>query len=192
MTCLHLVRHGETDWNVQGRWQGQADVALNARGLAQARQSAEMLAHLPLEAIYSSDLVRAAETARTIARANPAPLVLEPRLREIHQGEWQGQLVKEIKAHHLDAYQRGSQDPLKIAAPGGETTQQVRERALAAVSGLLDRYPRGNVVVVSHGFTLAVLITHFKKISFDRVWEQIPQNGEIIRLEIDRVQVDPG
>jgi broad specificity phosphatase PhoE len=188
MTSLHLVRHGETDWNVQGRWQGQADVALNEHGRAQARQSAEKLAGLPLAAIYSSDLVRAAETARTIAQVNPAPLILEPRLREIHQGEWQGQLVQEIKAHHLDAYRQDSQDPLQMAAPGGETTRQVRERAVAAVRDLVDRYPSGNVVVVSHGFTLAVLITHFNQVPFEKVWEQIPQNGEIIRLEVERVQ----
>jgi len=185
MTCLHLVRHGETDWNVEGRWQGQADVALNAHGHAQARQTAEKLARLPLEAIYSSDLMRAAETARAIAQVNPAPLILEPRLREIHQGEWQGQLVQEIRAHHVEAYQRGSRDPLQMAAPGGETTEQVRRRALAALRDLVDRYPHGNVVVVSHGFTLAVLITQINQIPFERVWEHIPQNGEIIRLAIE-------
>jgi broad specificity phosphatase PhoE len=186
MTSLHLVRHGETDWNVQGRWQGQADVALNDRGRAQARQSAEKLASLSLAAIYSSDLVRAAETACLIAQVNPAPLILEPRLREIHQGEWQGQLVQEIQARHVSAYQQGSHDPLQLAAPGGETPWQVRQRALAAVNDLVERYPQGNVVVVSHGFTLAVLITHFNRIPFEQVWEQIPGNGEIIVLEVER------
>jgi broad specificity phosphatase PhoE len=116
--------------------------------------------------------------------------VLEPRLREIHQGEWQGLLVQEIKARHAEAYERHRQDPLQMAAPGGETTQQVRQRVLAAVCDLLERYPRENVVVVSHGFTLAVLITHFNCIPFEQVWEQIPQNGEIIRLEIERGQAE--
>jgi broad specificity phosphatase PhoE len=190
MTSLHLVRHGETDWNVQGRWQGQADVALNDRGRAQARQSAEKLASLSLAAIYSSDLVRAAETACLIAQVNPAPLILEPRLREIHQGEWQGQLVQEIQARHVSAYQQGSHDPLQLAAPGGETPWQVRQRALAAVNDLVERYPQGNVVVVSHGFTLAVLITHFNRIPFEQVWEQIPGNGEIIVLEVERDPVE--
>jgi broad specificity phosphatase PhoE len=185
MTRLHLVRHGQTDWNLEGRWQGQADVALNDRGREQARQSAHRLAAIPLDAIYSSDLLRASETAREIARLNPAPLVLEPRLREIHQGEWQGLLVEEIQARFADAYHRRRLNPLTVAAPGGETTQQVRERALAAVRDLAAKYPRGNVAVVSHGFTLAVLLTHFFQIPVERVWEQIPKNGEITVLEVD-------
>jgi len=191
MTRLYLVRHGETDWNLQGRWQGQADVALNDHGRQQAQQSAVKLAAIPLEAIYSSDLSRAAETARAIGRVNPAPLVLEPRLREIHQGEWQGLLVGEIQASYADAYQQRLPHPLMMAAPGGETTQQVRDRALAAVGDLLAAYPRGNVAVVSHGFTLAVLLTHFRKIPFEKVWDQVPHNAEIIELEVAPGQVDP-
>lgn len=190
MTTLYLVRHGETDWNVQGRWQGQVDVALNERGRQQAQHSAEMLRSVPLVAIYSSDLMRAAETARAIARVNPAPLVLEPRLREIHQGEWQGLLVGEIEARYAEAYYQRRQNPLIVAAPGGETTQQVRERALAAVGDLLARHPQGNVAVVSHGFTLAVLITHFRQIPYERVWEQVPHNAEIIVLEVEPKAVD--
>jgi len=191
MTRLYLVRHGETDWNLQGRWQGQADVALNDHGRQQAQQSAVKLAAIPLEAIYSSDLSRAAETARAIGRVNPAPLVLEPRLREIHQGEWQGLQVGEIQARYADAYHQRLQNPLMMAAPGGETTQQVRDRALAAVGDLLAAYPRGNVAVVSHGFTLAVLLTHFRKIPFEKVWDQVPHNAEIIELEVAPGQVDP-
>lgn len=189
MTRLYLVRHGQTDWNLEGRWQGQADVALNELGREQAQQSATKLAALPLQAIYSSDLIRAAETARAIARVNPAPLVLEPRLREIHQGEWQGLRVGEIEARYAEAYYQRRQNPLMIAAPGGETTQQVRERSLAAVRDLLAKHPHGNVVVVSHGFTLAVLLTHFRKIPFEKVWDQVPHNAEIIELEIDPAQV---
>ncbi len=70
--------------------------------------------------------------------------------------------------------------------PAEKRTEQVRRRALAAVNDLVDRYPHGNVVVVSHGFTLAVLITHFNQIPFEKVWEQIPENGEIIVLEVER------
>jgi broad specificity phosphatase PhoE len=185
MTRLHLVRHGQTDWNLEGRWQGQADVALNDQGREQAQQSAEKLRPVPLVAIYSSDLIRAAETARAIAVVNPAPLVLEPRLREIHQGEWQGLLVEEIKARYAEAFQQRRANPLTMASPGGETTQQVRQRALAALSDLLVKHPQGNVAVVSHGYILAVLITHFHNIPFERVWEQIPQNGEIIVLDVN-------
>lgn len=185
MTRLHLVRHGQTDWNLEGRWQGQADVALNDRGREQAQLSAQKLAAIPLEAIYTSDLVRAVETAREIARLNPAPLWLEPRLREIHQGEWQGLRVEEIQARFAQAYNRRRLDPLAVAAPGGETTQQVRDRALAAVRDLVARHPQGNVAVVSHGYTLAVLLTHFQKLPFERVWEQVPKNGEITVLELE-------
>lgn len=190
MTRLHLVRHGQTDWNLEGRWQGQADVPLNDHGRQQAQQSAEKLRSIPLAAIYTSDLIRAVDTARAITRVNPAPLVFEPRLREIHQGEWQGLLVDEIQARYADAYHRRRLDPLKMAAPGGETTQQVRQRAVAAVRDLAAKYPQGDVAVVSHGFTLAVLLTHFNHIPFEKVWDQVPHNGEIIVLEVEPKQVD--
>jgi broad specificity phosphatase PhoE len=88
MTCLLLIRHGETDWNIEGRWQGQADVPLNQRGRQQAIDIARSLCHSDIHAIYSSDLQRAWHTAQVLARLKKLPIQPDTRLREIHQGEW--------------------------------------------------------------------------------------------------------
>jgi broad specificity phosphatase PhoE len=198
MTTLYLVRHGETDWNLEGRWQGQADVPMNAHGRQQVTQVAEKLSNVPFTAIYTSDLQRAANTAYEIASTNgalPSPggqvwsppgVILDPRLREIHQGEWQGMLVQEIEARYAEDFKLRREDPLSVRPPGGESAQEVLERVVAAIADILAIHPQGNIAVVSHGFTIAVMLAHFYKISFDRVWELVPGNGDLTVLRIDQ------
>ena len=178
MTELILIRHGETDWNVEGRYTGQSDVPLNANGLAQARQVAKRLRGQLLEAIYSSDLLRARQTAEAIAQATGAPLILDPRLREIHQGEWEGLHFDEIRARYAEAFQRRQQDPLNVAPPGGETVGQVRARVLAALEDILRRHPRSRVAIVSHGLALALIKQHLQDLPIQQVWDLIPDNAE--------------
>lgn len=184
MTRLILIRHGETDWNVEGRWQGQADVPLNERGRQQSEAVAELLRDVPIEAIYASDLQRAYETARAIARVKGLPIQTDPRLREIHQGEWQGLLATEIKAKYAEQFERRQRDPLHIAPPGGETVAQVRERVTAAVEEIIRKHPHGTVVIVSHGFALALVLVHFQQRPVDQVWHLIPENSWPKVLEV--------
>lgn len=184
MTHLILIRHGETDWNVEGRWQGHADVPLNARGLAQAAQIAQALAGTQLDAIYTSDLKRAEGTAEPLARDQNLDIHVDPRLREINQGEWQGLLVSEIQARYADEFRRRRENPLDVAPPGGETALQVRERVLASVQDILNRHPDQTVALVSHGFALAVIRAYFQGDPIGKVWDLIPGNGQILELEI--------
>lgn len=185
MTYLYLIRHGETDWNVEGRWQGQADVPLNAKGREQAAQIARTLARVGLKAIYSSDLLRARETAQALVKTTGVTLHYDPRLREIHQGEWQGLLVTEIQARYGEAFQRRLENPLAVAPPGGETVEQVRNRVVKAIESILARYPSDRVAVVSHGFALAVIQVHYLGLSIEQVWERVPKNDEWIELRIE-------
>ncbi len=182
MTHLYLIRHGETDWNIEGRWQGQADVPLNARGLQQAAQAAQSLAAAGLSAIYSSDLLRARQTADALAQAAGVPVTLDHRLREIHQGEWQGQLVTEIRARYAQAYQRRLEDPLSFSPPGGETARQVQGRVVQATHDILRKHPCQHVAIVSHGFALAVVWVYYKNLPFESVWQLIQSNAEIREL----------
>ncbi len=184
MTHLYLIRHGETDWNVEGRWQGQADVPLNAKGREQAAHIACTLAEVGLKAIYSSDLTRARETAQALAESTGVTLHYDPRLREIHQGEWQGMLVTEIQARYGEAFQRRLENPLAVAPPGGETVEQVRNRVVSAIESILARYPSERVAIVSHGFALAVIQVHYLGLSIDQVWERVPKNDEWFELQI--------
>jgi broad specificity phosphatase PhoE len=149
MTRVILVRHGETEWNAKRLAQGQADVPLNEVGIRQAHKIAHRLAEESLAAIYSSDLSRALDTAIAIAESSGGLQVgVDPDLREIDQGEWEGMDVREIAQrwpeHWGDArhWQR---------RPGGESPTEVRERGLAAVERAVAAHPSSTIVLVTHG-----------------------------------------
>ena len=120
---LAFIRHAETAWNATGRWQGHADTPLNATGNEQAARLARRLAHWPLDVVLSSDLQRAAETARPVARQNGAPLVLRPVWRERDVGLCSGLTTPEIKARWPEETKRYGFDP-----PEGETMLDFRRR----------------------------------------------------------------
>jgi broad specificity phosphatase PhoE len=179
-----LIRHGETDWNREGRWQGQADVPLNSHGLEQAASLAQSLNGLTrLDAIYSSDLLRARQTAAALAQAAGLSVRLDPRLREIHQGEWQGLRVEEIEARYSHVFHQRSQDPWEVAPPGGETAAQVRGRVKAALNEIAQRHPDGTVAIVSHGFTLAVARTLIADGCVENIWALVPENCAPLTVE---------
>jgi broad specificity phosphatase PhoE len=151
MTTIYLVRHGATEWNDTKRAQGQADIELNEAGFAQARKAAADLSHIELTAVYSSDLKRALETARTIADSQGLAVTTDRDLREIDQGDWEGLTVDEIARRWPDHWGAARH---YTARPGGESPQQVRTRALTAIERIVRANPEGNVVVVSHGGTI--------------------------------------
>src|SRR5574341_2547686 len=98
MTRLILIRHGQTDWNAEGRWEGQTDVPLNSRGLEQAQRIASELAETGIQAIYASDLQRVQQTVEPLARLTGLPVQVDPRLREIHQRSEERRVGKECRS----------------------------------------------------------------------------------------------
>jgi broad specificity phosphatase PhoE len=184
MTRLILIRHGETDWNLENRWQGQADVPLNAKGRAQARQIAERLKDDGLQAIYASDLGRARQTAGELARATGLEVRLDPRLREIHQGDWQGMLASEIETRYAWFFQKKPDNLLEHAPPGGETIGQVQARLIAAVQDIVQAHPGGSVAVVSHGFAIAVILAYHQGIPPEKIWDLLPRHDEINEITL--------
>ena len=151
MTTVYLVRHGATEWNIDKRAQGMADIPLTQKGKEEAQLAREQLANVPLDAVYSSDLSRAFETARTIAASHGLEVQTDPDFREIDQGEWTGLPVDEIKERWPDMWGPARHYSTR---PGGESPMQVRERALAGLRRVIETYPEGNVVIVSHGGTI--------------------------------------
>jgi alpha-ribazole phosphatase len=187
MTRLVLVRHGETDWNVEGRYQGQSDVPLNANGLAQAEALAGQLGGERFEAIYTSDLARAAQTAEALAARTGAPIHPDPRLREIDQGEWEGLLLAEIEARYAEAFQRRRLDPLTAQPPGGESVGQVRERVLEVIREISRIHPDGSVAVVSHGLAIALVKVYLAHLPLESVWDHIPPNASVERFDVEDI-----
>ena len=138
MTTLLLVRHGETDWNAEGRVQGHTDRPLNDFGRRQAKELADRLAGEGADAIYTSDLVRAKETADIVAERLGLTVVVDPGLREKDWGTWEG-LTGDERIH---------------VEFEGESVEDHRDRVMAAVRRIVARHPDQRVVVVTHGGSL--------------------------------------
>ena len=136
MTTIYLARHGETDWNAQARWQGHADTPLNERGRTQAQALAGRLAAVPFAAAYASDLRRARETAEIVVDGRDLPLRIDPRLREIDVGSWQGLTNDEIAG---------------LERTDGETLEAFRARVLGALESIAAEHDGATVLVVAHG-----------------------------------------
>lgn len=183
MTHLCLIRHGQTDWNLEGRYQGQSDVPLNENGLEQARSLAKQLEGNKFTAIYSSDLKRAHQTAEPISRSLGISIRLEPRLREINQGEWEGVLVEEIKARYAKLWSQRTIDPANVRPPGGETVREVATRVYAALDDIDRLFPEGRVLVVSHGLSIATAICRAKNILIGQAYTVIPDNVQPVWMD---------
>jgi broad specificity phosphatase PhoE len=149
VTTILLARHGETDWNSERRWQGHADRPLNDVGREQAHELAETLAGRALDVVYSSDLVRAHDTALIVADRLGLPVELDAGLREVDVGDWAGRLLTEIEKDDPEGFQRWRQG--RKAWNGGESYEEMGERVVAAVLRLAARHPGQTVLIVSHG-----------------------------------------
>jgi probable phosphoglycerate mutase len=169
MQELLLVRHGQTDWNLAHRVQGHTDTPLNAVGREQACALADSLAAPSLVAVYSSDLSRAYETAITVARVHGLEVTVDRDLREKNFGSWEGLTDTEIADRFPDAVRGRWGD--------GETTEEVAERAVAAIERIRRRHPVGRVLVVSHGGALRAILDHLG------VEHGPVRNGEVFRVD---------
>jgi broad specificity phosphatase PhoE len=149
VTTLLLARHGETDWNRARRWQGHADRPLTERGRAQAAELARRLADVALDAVYSSDLRRARETAEVIAGAQRLELVQLPQLREVDVGSWQGLTREEAEARFPDGFSRWLSGG--TGWDDGESYGQMSTRVLSGVERIAADHEGGRVLIVSHG-----------------------------------------
>lgn len=174
---LWLVRHGQTDWNREGRFQGHADPPLNDLGRRQAAALAESLADETFHAVYCSDLLRARQTAEPLAARLALPMAVDVRLREISHGAWDGLLPGDIQRRYACEWAERSRMPLTARPTGGETVLEVQARVEAAVSGIAAAHDGNNVLIVSHGLTLAVLSIMARRESLADVHDHIPPNA---------------
>ena len=181
MTTVYLVRHGATEWNHTRRAQGKADIDLNDDGRAQAEEAAARMSDLEIDAVFSSDLKRAFDTARPIAASHGLEVITDPRFQEIDQGEWTGLHVEEIARRWPDEWGPARHYSKR---PGGESPAEVRERALEGLRDAVTAHPSGSIVVVSHGGTIRTMSA--EALGYDeRRSARIRGlgNGGILRLE---------
>jgi len=191
MTKVILVRHGQTLWNLEMKYQGHCDVALTDKGIEQAKLAAQRLAGEDVSAVYASDLSRALKTAECIAEKHNLPVAAIPELREINFGEWEGLTFEGINSQWTEAMSKLFTHPDEIVIPGGETFRQVKERATKALTNLVAAHPNQTIVVVSHGGTIRTVLCAILNIHLNHLWKIKQENTAVNMLEYydDQVMV---
>jgi broad specificity phosphatase PhoE len=178
MTKLCLIRHGQTDWNLEGRWQGHSDPPLNATGYDQARLVADNLTSRSFAAIYTSDLQRALATATIIADKLTLPLNIIAGLRELNMGDWEGKLVAEIPSLYPAEWAERQNNPVESRPPGGESVLELSKRVNSAISAIcVENLPDDQLLIVSHGLSLAVFLCYVQKRPLAEAFTRIPHNA---------------
>jgi broad specificity phosphatase PhoE len=179
------VRHGETDWNRERRWQGQADPPLNERGRGQARELATRLDGTVLDAIYASDLARARETAEILAAAKGVSVTVDPALREIDVGEWSGLTTAELERRFPDGLRRHADGG--DGWEHGETHAAMSIRIVGAVTRLAAAHRSETVLCVLHGGVIRALLAHAGGVELGeyRRAARGPVNGAVARIAVE-------
>lgn len=154
-----LLRHGETDWNLQGRCQGITDLDLNDRGKRQAMDAAAHLSTEKIDAIYSSDLKRALHTAEIIRRSHNLDVTVDSDFRELNHGELEGLTFTDIRSFYPDFLTRWRSEPAQLIVPGGERLVDVEQRVWKGLQRIVSFHSSDEkVVVVSHNFPILAVL----------------------------------
>jgi broad specificity phosphatase PhoE len=169
MAELILARHGETVWNVEKVYRGRTDVNLDEVGIEQAELLGKYLSNWELDAIYSSPLKRALDTANIIARYQKIGVQIAEGLIDFDYGKWQSLPEQEAKRLYPTLHKEWHNNPHKVKMPGGESLEDVRRRAIGVVDDVLSKY-QGSVVLVSHRVVNKVLICFLLGLDNSHFW----------------------
>ena len=191
MTHLFLIRNGETAWNAEGRYQGQANPELNQRGVELAKRVAEALRGIEFDAAYTSDLDRAHSTAEILSQ-DGMWIVSDSRWRELSFGEWEGKRFEEIAELDSVRLREWVKDPIASPPPGGESLKELSDRVLSAAIELCEEYPNGNVLVITHGGPIRCLVAELVLGDLRRMSEVQTEPGSITVLGVERADNDLG
>jgi len=169
MTRILLIRHGDTDWNVEEIFRGRADIELNETGIKQAELLAKYLEDVSLEAVYTSPLKRALKTAEIIAGPHNADVTPSQELIDFDYGEWQGLSHDTVKDNYKTLYEKWLKKPHLVRIPKGESLDDVKERVVGLVDRVIARYD-GTVALVSHRVILKVIICALLGLDNSHFW----------------------
>ena len=182
MTKLILIRHGETEWNAARRFQGQTDVPLSETGKEQARMLAKRFPAERVNAIYSSDLVRARETADAIAKKFGCEVHPEPNLREMNFGQWEGLDYDEIVRRWPDEGAKLWPRPDLLRVPSGETVQELQDRAMGVIRRIISTEKAEDAIVITaHGAVIRSIICAMLSIPLRCFWS-IRQSNTAVNI----------
>ena len=187
MLRLYFMRHGETVWNTERRYQGMTDIELSEEGLRQAECAAKRFKNIKIDKIYASPLKRAMKTAEKIAAEKGLEIISEDDFREIHFGEWEGKTVPELTEKYGESYTNFIREPHKYGFPGEGSVENVINRIKPGLDRLIAE-EKGNVLIVSHGGIIRLMIMYIMGLDsswFTKMW--INNTGvSIVEIKNDR------
>ncbi|MBD9219350.1 MAG: histidine phosphatase family protein [Clostridiales bacterium] len=187
MLRLYFMRHGETVWNTERRYQGMTDIELSEEGLRQAECAAKRFKNIKIDKIYASPLKRAMKTAEKIAAEKGLEIISEDDFREIHFGEWEGKTVPELTEKYGESYTNFIREPHKYGFPGEGSVENVINRIKPGIDKLIAE-EKGNVLIVSHGGIIRLMIMYIMGLDsswFTKMW--INNTGvSIVEIKNDR------
>lgn len=187
MTEIIIIRHGETEWNKTGRFQGHSDVPLSAEGRAQAAALGKNLVVDHVDAIYASDLTRAMETAAPLAQRFGLEVISDPLLRELNFGSWEGRNFNDVNAENPDVMKTFYNDPERVNIPDSEPFPEFQRRVARRVREIVAQERGKRIVIVSHGASIRILFADILSMPIRSIWHVSQLNTAVnkVRFEDD-------
>jgi probable phosphoglycerate mutase len=182
-TEIILIRHGETEWNSQQRMQGHSNSDLSSVGLAQIQALGQWMKNVPFDLIYSSDSLRAKQTAESITQFSGHELQFDQRLREKNLGVFEGLTSEEARERHPEVFRLFKTAGSKYVIDEGESTQQLQDRALAQTQEIRIKHPEELILLVTHGGFIRVVMKHSLGLSLETPTRFLIRNTGVFRLE---------
>lgn len=180
-----LVRHGETLWNKEFKYQGQSDIPLNGTGKLQALKLSERLKHQKIDAVYASDLKRAMETAGIIAAPHGLDVFPAREMREMSFGIWEGCTFDEINEKWPGEIEKWRKDPYNLRPQGGETLSEVCKRTSRFLESIARKNPDKNILIVTHAGPIRALLSVILNLHYDLFWKFKISNASLTVVEYD-------
>ena len=181
-TEIILIRHGETEWNSQKRMQGHSNSDLSSVGQAQIQALGQWMKNVPFDLIYSSDSLRAKQTAEAITQFSGHELQFDQRLREKNLGVFEGLTSEEARERHPEVFRLFKTAGSKYVIDEGESTQQLQDRALEIISEIRIKHPEERVLLVTHGGFIRVVMKHSLGLSLETPTRFLIRNTGVFRL----------
>ena len=181
-TEIILIRHGETEWNSQQRMQGHSNSDLSSVGQAQIQALGQWMKNVPFDLIYSSDSLRAKQTAEAITQFSGHELQFDQRLREKNLGVFEGLTSEEARERHPEVFRLFKTAGSKYVIDEGESTQQLQDRALEIVDEIRIKHPEEHVLLVTHGGFIRVVMKHSLGLSLETPTRFLINNTGVFRL----------
>ena len=181
-TEIILIRHGETEWNSQQRMQGHSNSDLSSVGQAQIQALGQWMKNVPFDLIYSSDSLRAKQTAESITQFSGHELQFDQRLREKNLGVFEGLTSEEARERHPEVFRLFKTAGSKYVIDEGESTQQLQDRALEIVNEIRIKHPEERVLLVTHGGFIRVVMKHSLGLSLETPTRFLIRNTGVFRL----------